>query len=105
MVAAAGELPTVEELRGLPELCVVDLDLVAHKGEHGPHPESLADLEHPDEPGCALDPFSGETLRFRREGDGLVLGSFGRDLDDDGGPSHTQTREDDDYHIVFRCER
>ncbi len=90
------------------ELSVVALDLKAHKHEHGSYPDSLADLDHPDEPDYALDVFAGEPLRYRLEGEGFVLWSFGRDLDDDGGVPRAEMPDDspsDDYDVVFRCER
>ncbi len=61
------------------------LVLVAHKQEHGEYPQTLADLRLP--PGCdpTGDPFSGEALRYSRQGEGFVLYSVGPDGEDDGG--------------------
>lgn len=72
------------------KLIGVALALVVHKAEVGEYPDSLDALspaylrEVPD------DPFAGGPPRYRREGDGFVLYSIGRNCVDDGG-------KDDDF--------
>ncbi|MCZ6688964.1 MAG: hypothetical protein O7H41_05115 [Planctomycetota bacterium] len=55
----------------------IALRLNASRGEAGEYPESLQDDR--------IDPFSGKPYLYRREGDGFVIYSVGRDLTDDGG--------------------
>ncbi|MGC9320486.1 MAG: hypothetical protein ACP5KN_20800, partial [Armatimonadota bacterium] len=91
------------------EMSVVALDLKAHKHAHRVYPQGLDKLPRGDDPDYAVDPFSGERLRYRRDGDGFVLWSLGPDLDDDGGVSRQQVsraqRGDEDYDLVFTCTR
>ncbi|MEA3401030.1 MAG: hypothetical protein U9R79_07275 [Armatimonadota bacterium] len=91
------------------ELSAMALDLKAHKHAHGVYPEGLEALPRGGDSDYAVDPFSGERLRYRRDGDGFVLWSLGPDLDDDGGVSRHQVsraqRGDEDYDLVFTCTR
>ena len=57
-----------------------------------------------------LDRFSGEPLRYRREGGGYVLYSVASDLDDDGGSAQRQVQDRRrgwhlDGDMVWRVER
>ncbi|NIO66236.1 MAG: hypothetical protein GTO28_12345, partial [Gammaproteobacteria bacterium] len=83
---------------------------VAHEGEHGSLPASLAELEAAgwDLP---ADPFGGGEYRYRREGRGFVVWSIGPDMDDDGAARDyyawrelpDDEREEYDYDVIFRC--
>ena len=88
---------------------ILALDIEAFIVEHGTPPPSLDELPASDEADYALDPFSGERLRYKPgESGGYTLWSIGRDLDDDGGISRVEAREagreSGDYDLVFRVE-
>lgn len=66
--------------------------------EHGAYPESLAELVPSILPSVPIDPWTGQTLRYRRVdpsrdelGRGFLLYSVGRDGRDDGGAGATPT--------------
>ncbi len=83
-------------------LAQVALALAVHKAEKGAYPASLVALAPGILKMVPADRFSGEPLRYRREGGGYVLYSVGVDLDDDGGRDASDT--DDDGDIVVRVE-
>jgi len=62
------------------QLAVSACDLAIYRRVHGEFPGDLGEL-----PVSTIDPWTGEPLRYRREGDGYVLYSVGYDLKDDGG--------------------
>lgn len=66
------------------------MSLIALEIAHDGHaPRSLDSLRPALGEDCIEDAFSGSTFRYARTGDGFVLYSLGRDLDDDGGvPQH-----------------
>ncbi len=61
-------------------LAVTACDLAIYRGVHGRFPGNLEEL-----PVSAVDPWTGDSLRYRQEGEGYVLYSVGFDLKDDGG--------------------
>lgn len=75
-----------------------------HKLQTGSYPDRLDDLPPSLRTGLgeAVDPFSGQPLVYRREGDGFFLCSFGPNGKDDGGKIDRETRADD---IAFRVTR
>ena len=89
----------------LREMMVVALDISAFAAENGRLPASLDELPQSDEPDYALDPFSGERLRYEPgEGRAFKLWSVGRDLDDDGGVARGDKPDlsPDEIDLVFR---
>src|SRR5262249_16200321 len=56
-----------------------------YKAKHGKYPGTLSELVPEFVPEVPADPFDGRPMRLRREGDGVVLYSIGRDRKDDGG--------------------
>ncbi len=81
------------------------LAALAYRAEHGEYPDSLSDLEAAgwDTP---LDPFTGDPLRYRREGDGFVVWGLGPNLKDDNRVEYdrqTMVHLDGPYDIVLRC--
>ena len=90
-------------------MCVAALDLKAYKHDRSTYPEALDQLPQASDKGYAEDVFSGERLKYRREGEGFLLYSFGRDLDDDEGEPFGRMvngePEWDDGDIVWRCSR
>lgn len=83
------------------EMAVVGLDLCAWRHEQGVWPDSLDDVAPADEPNYALDPFSGEQLIYRREGDDFALYSLGPNLADDGGICCCQSEDRENYDLPF----
>ena len=65
----------------------------------GALPAQLSDLASANVGATLTDPFDGQTLRYRREGDGYVLYSIGPNSVDDGGVSADSFRDGD---VVFR---
>jgi hypothetical protein len=92
------------------DVCRIGLALRAYQAEHGRYPDYLDDLA---QAGWAVpaDSFTGEPYHYRLEGNGFIVWGVGRDLDDDGGKrfrpvrSRTQSEKENDYDVVFRCER
>lgn len=74
------------------------LDLKLYRRAHGQYPASLA------APGVKARPdvFSGQSLRYRPQGNGFVLYSLGQNLRDDGGLADHRPDEGD---IVWQCTR
>ncbi len=94
-------------------MVLVALDIEAFIAEKNRPPESLDELIDVREisgDDYALDPFSGERLRYEvGESGGYTLWSLGRDLDDDGAFSCREARDDpdrdsDDCDLVFRVD-
>ena len=80
------------------------LALKVYKQEHGAYPESLDELRRTLSWELPKDIFSGEAFRYQRKGEGFMLYSFGRDLDDDGGVRE-EDRKYQDGDIVWECSR
>jgi hypothetical protein len=73
--------------------------VTAYRAKHGNYPDRLEDLAPAVIPHIPVDPFDGKPLRLKREGDGLVLYSVGRDGKDDGGAAVEAQQQGD---LVFR---
>lgn len=67
------------------QLARIALAAVAYRGKTGKYPDTLADLVPAYLPRVPADPFDGQPLRSKRDGNGLVLYSIGANLRDDGG--------------------
>ena len=64
--------------------------LALWKQQHGSYPAVLAEILSVDgmpgaTPGLIEDPFTSQPLVYRREGDGFVMYSLGKNMTDDGG--------------------
>lgn len=70
-----------------------------YRAQRGSFPATLEDLAAvlPDPP---RDPFTGTPYRYRREGEGFVIYSVGRNGVDDGGAT-----EPPEVDMVFRSRR
>jgi hypothetical protein len=77
---ARGEL----EMRATLTVCAIR----AYALTRSQPPERLGELVPGFLPAVPIDPFDGQPLRDRREGDGWVLWSVGKDLKDDGAGYH-----------------
>ncbi len=84
-------------------LTLLALALDIARAEHGRYPERLESLVGRYVESLPVDPFSGKALIYRREGEGYVLYSVGRNLRDDGGRSSEDGADFDD--IVVRVVR
>ncbi|MEA3403050.1 MAG: hypothetical protein U9R79_17545 [Armatimonadota bacterium] len=94
--AAAAELDLFE----------VVLALKIHRQQHGEYPVDLSQLQTAVDYDLPPDVFTGKPLHYRRHGDGFVVWSVGKDLDDDGGHGPREPGYDwDDCDVVWRCER
>ncbi|MGB2906430.1 MAG: hypothetical protein WBB73_04985, partial [Candidatus Aminicenantaceae bacterium] len=56
-----------------------------YRNRHGKFPEAMNDLSPEILTEIPLDPFTGESLIYRKEGDGFIVYSVGSNLKDDGG--------------------
>ncbi|MDD4118184.1 MAG: hypothetical protein PHI39_08235 [Kiritimatiellae bacterium] len=82
------------------------LALIRHKTAHGAYPATLADLDPQFLPDIPPDPFTGQPLVYRPEGDGFVLYSLGENHTDDGGTEETKdNRDSKSFDIVWRMPR
>lgn len=72
------------------------LALLRHKLAHGAYPASLDQIDPQFLSEIPLDPFTGQPLVYRPEGDGFVLYSLGDNLADDNGAP-----ESPDNHWAF----
>jgi hypothetical protein len=91
------------EVDALRQLARLALAVAVYRAREGKDPGKLDDLV----PGYIAeipgDPFDGQPLRCRRDGEGLVLYSVGPDLKDDGGAAWDASRGEGD--LVFRLPK
>ena len=81
----------------------VGLALHRHKAALGSYPPSLAEIDSSFLAEIPPDPFTGQPLVYRPEGDGFVLYSLGENLrDDNGTPEPADHRGTRDFDIVWR---
>jgi len=66
-------------------LLQTDLALRLYQHDHGELPRDLEQLVPTYLPALPLDPYSGQLLRYRIDGDDFILYSIGKDRRDDGG--------------------
>ncbi len=78
------------------------LALKAYKNKEGSYPDSLEELRQVIAWELREDPFSGEDLVYKREGDGFLIYSIGPNLKDDGGIVSEGWEEGD---IIWRCKK
>ncbi len=97
----------IAELRAIETV----LALKMHHAEHGSYPKSLDGLS-PADWVPPTDPFDGQPLRYRCEGQGFAVWSVGPDLTDDSAATDyydldyaARRSRRYNYDIVFRCER
>ena len=80
------------------------LGLQAYRATNGSYPASLDDLKAKLNWPLRTDPFSGEDLVYRREGNSFLLYSIGENLKDDGGKAIEGDRYGDSSDIVWAGE-
>lgn len=84
------------------------LALECHRIRYGQLPENLADLTPAFLPALPADPFTGESLRYRRLDKGFIIYSVDRDGHNDGGrekPANWKSTDKTSYDITFTVER
>ncbi len=69
---------------------------------HGSPPDALGDLTPSFLPALPEDPFDGQALRYRRNGEGYVVYSVFEDKEDDGGTATRRAMEGDWLFEVVR---
>ena len=80
--------------------------LLRHQAAHGAYPATLAEIDPRFLPEIHLDPFTGQPLVYRPEGDGFLLYSLGENLADDGGTEESKdNRESKAFDVVWRMPR
>jgi hypothetical protein len=81
----AGTLRMVDRWRAMNRLLLTDLAIRKYSRTNGATPTALAQLIPDYLDAVPLDPFSGQPLVYRLEGDDFVLYSVGKDRRDNGG--------------------
>jgi hypothetical protein len=79
------------------------LALETYRARKGGYPDRLDDLVPDTLPRIPIDPFDGQPLRWKRNGQDLVLYSIGRNLKDDGGVETDELGKKAD--LVLRLRR
>jgi hypothetical protein len=64
---------------------MADLAIRLYRGKQGRLPEALSDLVPDYLPSVPIDPYSGQPLVYRPQGESFLLYSVGQDRRDDGG--------------------
>jgi hypothetical protein len=83
-------------------LAQLALAVEAYRQKHHSLPERLDELAPAFLPAIPLDPFDGQPLRFKRDGNDVMLYSIGPDDVDDGGIPWNETAKKGD--LVFRIK-
>jgi hypothetical protein len=77
--------------------------LARYKAEHSAYPKTLDALVPEYSDGIEMDPFGNDALAYRREKDGFVLYSIGRDgVDNGGAPGKAAGPADGQSDTVWR---
>ena len=85
------------------DIARVGLALKRHKAALGAYPPSLAEIDSTFLAEIPPDPFTGQPLVYRPEGDGFLLYSLGQNLRDDQGTLQSkETYESKAFDVVWR---
>jgi hypothetical protein len=89
------------ELQAMVRVTRLGLRLIAYRTAHGGYPPDLAALALGDiPPDRRIDPFTGRSLVYRRQGKGFILYSLGPDAKDNAGRAR-HGRQESGYDIVW----
>jgi hypothetical protein len=77
-------------------------DITAYHRKNGKYPDQLADLTPQYLLSIPSDPFDGQALRMKRDGEDVLLYSVGRDFKDDGGIAGDTSRQEGDIVLRLR---
>lgn len=98
--------PVMANLQANARVVQTGLALLRHKIAHGAYPPTLAEVDPSFLAEIPLDPFTGQPLVYRPEGDGFVLYSLGENLrDDDGTEEAKNNKKSKAFDIVWRASR
>jgi hypothetical protein len=87
------------------QVTCVGLALKRYKMSNGVYPDTLSYLTPSFLDKLPEDPFSGNSLLYRKEGEGFLLYSVGRDLQDNQGAQFNQKFHSMPYDIVWNATR
>ena len=73
-----------------------------YRREHGRWPESLDDLKGKFLREVPLDPYDGRPLRYRKDGEGIIIYAIWKDRQDDGGDRAKLNTYQDGTDVGFR---
>jgi hypothetical protein len=94
---------SVATLQANVDVTRVGLALQRHKAALGSYPPALAGIDSAFLDEIPPDPFTGQSLNYRPEGDGFVLYSLGENLKDDNGTEEGKdNRKSKAFDIVWR---
>ncbi len=88
------------EARAVERLTQLAMALERHRLRHRTYPRSLSDIMKLVEAEDMVDPFTGDEMLYRRSGDGYVLYSVGRDLEDNKGVFREEREDSEDNYDV-----
>jgi len=93
-VDGANDSAHIAEMRV--ELSKLSFSLAAYRANHGTFPTQLGDLVPKFAAEIPKDVFAGKDLHYKRDGDGYLLYSVGRNGKDDGGRGYEDRKDGDD---------
>jgi hypothetical protein len=88
--------------RGLLRCAAAALAAERYRRDHGRWPEKLDDLKPDYLRGVLLDPYDNQPLRYKNDGDGVVIWCLGMDHKDDGGDRATLNTYKEGTDVGFR---
>jgi hypothetical protein len=88
--------------RGLLRCAAAALAAERYRRDHGRWPEKLDDLKPDYLRGVLLDPYDNKPLRYKNDGDGVVIWCLGMDRKDDGGDRATLNTYKEGTDVGFR---
>src|SRR5262245_24770697 len=88
--------------RGLLRCAAAALAAERYRRDHGRWPEELGDLKADYPRGVTLDPYDNQPLRFKNDGEGIVIWCLGMDRKDDGGDRATLNTYKEGTDVGFR---
>jgi hypothetical protein len=88
--------------RGLLRCAAAALAAERYRREHGQWPQTLDDLKPDYLRAVPLDPYDSKPLRFKNDGDGIVIWCLGMDRKDDGGNRSTLNTYKEGTDVGFR---
>jgi hypothetical protein len=102
-------LPATEKIaeaerrtRALLRCAAAGLAAERYRRKHGRWPDGLDDLKGEFLPGVPLDPYDGKPLRYRKDGEGIIIYSIWKDRQDNGGDREKLNTYKDGTDVGFR---
>jgi hypothetical protein len=88
--------------RALLRCAAAGLAAERYRRQHGRWPDSLDDLKGDYLREVPLDPYDGKPLRYRKDGEGVIIYAIWKDHQDDGGDRATLNTYKDGTDVGFR---